>query len=650
MVDIREDEVAEIESIRDDLRDAAQELFGGKADYSKAAVTLNTLDTMSRALERNKTMDRARVAELQKKVRSLREKLRAHDLLSMDDRNLREIRGNTISMIFQEPMQALNPVFTIGDQISESIILHRRRWLCRRIILRMRTEVLRDHVVQALRPEFPHGKGLPQGVDLKDPSISDLLMLRESLGKRTGDHAKLLRELGELLAYEKLLGAETSRRGIFSRTLPHGVQTRLYETESLSPVWRAADVLQELGDLASALPDLTGSGPQWSDARITGPFAITLTPAAGTTAEALVEWLQKVLKGAERQTAYWSVLGRVLNKPQVENGLVLLTVRKELQRARLSVVTRGLGRVPLLKRAVLRPMQTQAIEESAEVLGLLRIPDPRRVVHMYPHELSGGMNQRAMIAIALACDPLLLIADEPTTALDVTIQAQILELLRDLKSRGRPSLILITHDLGVIAEMCDRVEVMYGGHVVESATTHEIFRNPLHPYTRGLMKAIPRKTVMRDRLEVIKGSVPNLIYPPSGCRFHPRCPVALPHCGWDAKDLESAIQDYQAELQIAKGAIVSVTQEETFVLRVTFASDGAGKQAMAAIRKAVDRDRSEHVLLQAVTEIKQEGDDLVFQMLKARKPRDIEPSPGHLVACYLYEQPAASAQPVLEVA
>ncbi len=650
LVDLREDEVEAIEALRDDLRAAAQEVFGGKRDYSKAPVTLATLSSISRALERNKTMDRARVAEIQKKVKTLRDKLRAHDLLSMDVKALQDIRGNTISMIFQEPMQALNPVFTIGDQISESIILHRRRWLCRRIVLRMRAETLRSRVVQELRPEFPHGEGLPLGVDLAEPSISDLITLRETLARRTGDKKKLLQDLGELMGYERLLGFEVARTGIFARALPRSVQVRLYETESLSPAWKAADVLQELGDLATVLPDVSGAAAPWNDARITGPFTLALTPAPGATPEGLVKWLQRLFKGADRPTAFWSVLGKVLEPPKAENGVIVLSVRKELRRARISVVSRGLGRVPILKRAVNRPMTIQALDESAEVLALLKIPDPRRVVHMYPHELSGGMNQRAMIAIALACDPLLLIADEPTTALDVTIQAQILELLRDLKSRGRPSLILITHDLGVIAEMCDRVEVMYGGHIIESATTHEIFRNPFHPYTRGLMKAVPSQTVKRERLEVIKGSVPNLIYPPSGCRFHPRCPVALVSCGWDAKDLEVAVAGYQAELEIPKGVITAVAQDDTLSLRVSFADDSAGKEAMSALQKAIARDRTGQVMLQAIQSTKRDGNDLVFKMLKSQKPRDLEVAPGHMVACVLYEGPNGAAQPVPEVA
>jgi len=145
------------------------------------------------------------------------------------------------------------------------------------------------------------------------------------------------------------------------------------------------------------------------------------------------------------------------------------------------------------------------------------IADAKRLATEYPHELSGGMRQRVMIAMALACDPDLLIADEPTTALDVTIQAQILELMRDLKKRTGAAILLITHDLGVVAEMCDEVAVMYGGRIVEHAETHELYRNPKHPYTVGLLESIPRLYHKQDRLHVIRGNVPNPLTIPQGC-------------------------------------------------------------------------------------------------------------------------------------
>jgi peptide/nickel transport system ATP-binding protein len=171
---------------------------------------------------------------------------------------------------------------------------------------------------------------------------------------------------------------------------------------------------------------------------------------------------------------------------------------------------------------------------TIEVMKQVRLPDPERILGQYPHELSGGMRQRCMIAMALARDPDLFIADEITTALDVTIQAQILDLLRELKKEflgvKGGSTLLITHDLGIVAELCERVAVMYAGNIVELADVKELFANPLHPYTQGLMRAIPMIDRRVEKLETIPGSVPDLIFPPTGCRFHPRCPFAFETC------------------------------------------------------------------------------------------------------------------------
>jgi len=175
------------------------------------------------------------------------------------------------------------------------------------------------------------------------------------------------------------------------------------------------------------------------------------------------------------------------------------------------------------KRNVKKSMQKKAFEKAINALDLVKISDPKKVAKQYPHELSGGMRQRVMIAMMLACNPDLLIADEPTTALDVTVQAQILDLMKELQKRKGTAIWLITHNLGIIAEMCDRVGVMYAGYIVEIGTTEKIFDNPDHPYTRGLMRAIPKITVEQKQLDIIPGTVPNLIEPPSGCRFHPRC-------------------------------------------------------------------------------------------------------------------------------
>jgi oligopeptide/dipeptide ABC transporter ATP-binding protein len=162
---------------------------------------------------------------------------------------------------------------------------------------------------------------------------------------------------------------------------------------------------------------------------------------------------------------------------------------------------------------------------AVELLKMVGIPDAERRAEAYPHELSGGMAQRVMIAMALACVPEVLIADEPTTALDVTIQAQILDLIRNLREKTNTSVILITHDLGVIAEMAERVAVMYAGEIVEQTDVNTLFEEPFHPYTRGLLGSIPVLGVIKERLDVISGSVPNLVNLPPGCRFAPRCPA-----------------------------------------------------------------------------------------------------------------------------
>lgn len=172
----------------------------------------------------------------------------------------------------------------------------------------------------------------------------------------------------------------------------------------------------------------------------------------------------------------------------------------------------------------------EAMKKSIEMLKVVGIPEAEKRIKEYPHQLSGGMRQRAMIAMALSCNPKLLIADEPTTALDVTIQAQILRLIEDLKDDFSTAVLLITHDLGVVAETCKNVAVMYAGKIVEQGSVDDIFENPLHPYTVGLNNAIPRLDVDKKRLQIIEGNVPNLIDMPKGCKFYPRCPYVMDIC------------------------------------------------------------------------------------------------------------------------
>jgi oligopeptide transport system ATP-binding protein len=175
--------------------------------------------------------------------------------------------------------------------------------------------------------------------------------------------------------------------------------------------------------------------------------------------------------------------------------------------------------------------EREATNAAIGMLDRVRIPEPHERIHQYPHEISGGMRQRVMIAMAMLCKPDLLIADEPTTALDVTIQAQIIELMKELKETSRTAIVLITHDLGVVAGLSDRVMVMYAGRIVETGTVREIFYDPQHPYTKGLLNSMPRLDEERaDALETIAGQPPNLQRLPPGCPFRPRCPYAFERC------------------------------------------------------------------------------------------------------------------------
>lgn len=191
-----------------------------------------------------------------------------------------------------------------------------------------------------------------------------------------------------------------------------------------------------------------------------------------------------------------------------------------------SLSVRFASKMPILKRFQNR-IKHAVRKETIELLKLLRIPDPHRVVDMYPHELSGGMAQRVVIAMALTCNPAMLIADEPTTNLDVTVQMQILHLIRELKEKLGSSILYVTHDLGVVAELCERVAVMYAGNVVEVSDVVSFFKKPLHPYAQALLESIPRPG---KKFTSIPGTVPSLINPPKGCRFHQRCRYALEKC------------------------------------------------------------------------------------------------------------------------
>lgn len=192
----------------------------------------------------------------------------------------------------------------------------------------------------------------------------------------------------------------------------------------------------------------------------------------------------------------------------------------------------------------LKLSRKEADARAVEMLRKVGIPRPEKIAGQYAHQLSGGMRQRVMIAMAMVCNPQLLIADEPTTALDVTIQAQILDLMRELQEKEGMSILMITHDLGVVAEMCDRVVIMYAGQIVEETDVATLYSNPLHPYTRGLLASLPQLAGDEDRLSSIPGQVPNPANLPSGCRFAPRCPAAVERCSMELPELLEVQPDH----------------------------------------------------------------------------------------------------------
>ena len=230
-----------------------------------------------------------------------------------------------------------------------------------------------------------------------------------------------------------------------------------------------------------------------------------------------------------------------LSEPEMRHvrGARIAMIFQELMTSLNPVFTIG----SQIGEAVRLHQQTNRAEtrnRTIEALRMVGIADPERRIDDYPHQLSGGMRQRVMIAMALSCNPRLLIADEPTTALDVTIQAQILDLIRELQVRLGLAVILVTHDLGIVSEYADDVTILYAARVMEQAPTAELFRNPLNPYTRGLLESIPGIDGSRHRrLQAIPGSIPSALNPPAGCRFHPRCARAIPKCSDAEPPLEN---------------------------------------------------------------------------------------------------------------
>lgn len=336
-----------------------------------------------------------------------------------------KIRGKKIAMIFQEPMTSLNPVLSIGYQLTEPLIYHSKKELAQRILSRIDTnEANFNDMIDAVL----NNKEDKIKMYLEDPKSRPLIEQLRSIMFR--------KDLTKLQKLERM--------------------KKLKDDKSLNSLER--------------------------------------------------KYLEELIDNDGKERRFW--------------------------------------RLPIIHRIVFKRIKEEAERKAIELLNLVNIYNADIILKEYPHELSGGMRQRVMIAMALANDPKLLIADEPTTALDVTTQAQILDLMKDLKYRIGSSILFITHDLGVIADIADRVAVMYAGNIVEIGPKDNIFYNPKHPYTQGLLKSIPTDKTMNEKLHVIPGSIPNLINPPNGCRFHPRCPHAMEICTREKPVMKEVEQDH----------------------------------------------------------------------------------------------------------
>jgi oligopeptide/dipeptide ABC transporter ATP-binding protein len=363
------------------------------------------------------------------------------------------VRGRGIAMIFQEPGQAMNPVFPIYDQLGEAILLHRG-----------------IEVVDGLLGATPDA-----------PEVQMTIERLASIGAN---------------ADPKVLRAAAMEVGKAVNVASFGVEA-YYTAKEPFPEYRE----HLIADLNRRLRRLRLSR------------------------------LQRSYLLRERRFAELDQELRAVHLEEMRQGKFLPAPKRRIRSARLRAQSRGFYyRIWGIKRRASHPLREETFWRVVSVLEGVQIANPAQVARGYPHELSGGMVQRVMIAMALSSDPDVLLADEPTTALDVTIQAQILELMRDLRHRVGTAILLITHDLAVVAEVADRVAVMYAGQIIEMAPVTELFTAPLHPYSQGLLSSIPRFDQPDRKLESIYGTVPNLIRPPTGCRFHPRCPHAMPMC------------------------------------------------------------------------------------------------------------------------
>jgi oligopeptide/dipeptide ABC transporter ATP-binding protein len=408
----------------------------------------------------------------------------SYDLLPKRTEYMQRIRGKWISMIFQEPTSALNPVFTAGFQIAEVVLQHRKGEMAQRASNRIQSELKPFR-----RP--------------KKERLEDARKWYSSLSEY--DRKRMVAAYGSTISRFRSRGRHVNPGQIAKTVAPSEIPSNLAKAYVRKK--RRRPMMLTSRRLVKA------------EGKKSNFVSTSRCSVCGQQVEPTDTWCDKCGSRFYGSLSWFARLTAVDTNQRMLQFIIKRPDTKE-------TFTR---RIPLLNR-YRKDLYDEAFMEAVKMLEIVRIPDPRGVADRYPYELSGGMQQRVMIAIALACNPKLLIADEPTTALDVTIQGQILKLMRDLKDVYGSSILLITHNLGVVAEMCDRVGVMYAGSMAEIGTAKDIYKTPLHPYTMGLMKSVPSIQGDVEKLYTIRGSVPNLIYPPSGCRFHPRCDFARNYC------------------------------------------------------------------------------------------------------------------------
>lgn len=373
-------------------------------------------------------------------------------VIKLTERIFQGIRGREISMIFQEPTTALNPVLTVEKQVGEALLMHRK-----------------SEIIDSI------------------------------LGKGKSDLSGFRAEMKKLVEDFDVAGNQTDD---FRKSAIQTISNFVKESRQQIQIC-----------------DIVTSRGQKRGRRVREAVRVAGIGSLSKQAKHILE-LEKELDSRMKRERNEILAGSDLAS--------LKRMSSEIRLFRFKILLQKLNFA--VKRASDKAIRTETSLWVEELLKQVSIQDAHKVLSNYPHELSGGMQQRVMISMALSCNPSLLIADEPTTALDVTIQAQILDLMKKLKKTTNASIMLITHDLGVISEVCDRVAVMYAGIVAETGTVTEIFKNPLHPYTKGLLSAIPRLDMPGKKLTSIPGTVPNLLKPPSGCRFHPRCPFVMDVC------------------------------------------------------------------------------------------------------------------------